>query len=71
MRVSVAFHTVTVLVPCGDGDCTVGELIDKAIVRFKKCTNKVRAEGEGVLRVQMCAGKSCGLLYSSGRMGWC
>lgn len=45
MRVSVAFHTVTVLVPCGDGECTVGELIEKAIVRFKKCTNKVSTQG--------------------------
>lgn len=41
MRVSVAFHSVTVLVPCGDGSCTVGELIEKAIVRYKKCINKV------------------------------
>ena len=59
MRVSVAFHTVTVLVPCGDGECTVGELIEKAIVRFKECTNKVQSggvQGEGVLRVRACAG---------------
>ena len=59
MRVSVAFHTVTVLVPCGDGECTVGELIEKAIVRFKKCTNKVQLggmQGEDVLRVCACAG---------------
>ena len=59
MRVSVAFHTVTVLVPCGDGECTVGELIEKAIVRFKKCTNKVsthrRGGRGGLLRVQIYA----------------
>lgn len=47
MRVSVAFHSVTVLVPCGDGSCTVGELIEKAIVRYKKCINKVGRDGEG------------------------
>ena len=41
MRVSVAFHNATILVPCGDGSCTVAELIDKAITRYKKHVNKV------------------------------
>ena len=49
MRVSVAFHSVTVLVPCGDGSCTVRELIEKAIVRYKECINKVRRKVAGGL----------------------
>ena len=37
----MAFHTVTVLVPCGDGTCTVAELIEKAVTRYKNCVGKV------------------------------
>lgn len=40
MRISVAFHNATILVPCGDGSCTVSELINKAITRYKKHVNK-------------------------------
>jgi hypothetical protein len=44
MRISVAFHNATILVPCGDGSCTVSELINKAITRYKKHVNKVRRD---------------------------
>ena len=44
MRITVVFNGTPVLVPCGDGKMTVGELIEKAIVRFKKVAqNKVSA----------------------------
>ena len=43
MRIQVIFNSTPVLVPCGDGHLTVGELIQKAIVRFKKVVNKVSA----------------------------
>ena len=42
MRIQVVFNNTPILVPCGDGKLTVGELIQKAIVRFKKLGNKVR-----------------------------
>lgn len=41
MRIQVLFNETSVLVPCGDGRLTVKELVDKAIVRFKKVLNKV------------------------------
>lgn len=41
MRIQVLFDETSVLVPCGDGKLTVKELVDKAIVRFKKVLNKV------------------------------
>ena len=41
MRIQVVFNSTPILVPCGDGKLTVGELIQKAIVRFKKLGNKV------------------------------
>lgn len=40
MRIQVVFNNTPILVPCGDGKLTVGELIQKAIVRFKKLGNK-------------------------------
>ena len=42
MKVTVCFGNTRVIVPCGNGDLLVTELIDKAIVRYKKATNKVR-----------------------------
>ena len=44
MRIQVVFNNTPILVPCGDGKLTVGELIQKAIVRFKKLGNKVRGD---------------------------
>ena len=41
MRIQVLFGETQVLVPCGDGKITVGELIEKAITRYRKVTNKV------------------------------
>lgn len=41
MKVTVCFGNVRVVVPCGDGDLYVSELIDKAIVRYRKATGKV------------------------------
>ena len=43
MKVTVCFGNTRVVVPCGNGDLLVTELIDKAIVRYKKATNKVRS----------------------------
>lgn len=42
MRIQVVFDSTPVLVPCGDGHLTVGELIQKAILRFKKVVDKVK-----------------------------
>ena len=56
MRIQVVFNNTPILVPCGDGKLTVGELIQKAIVRFKKLGNKVRWDwrSAGSLREMVC-----------------
>ncbi|XP_052798357.1 partitioning defective 3 homolog isoform X4 [Mya arenaria] len=40
MKVTVCFDKVKVLVPCGDGELLVRELIEKAIIRYKKAQGK-------------------------------
>jgi len=41
MKVTVCFGLVRVVVPCGDGELLIGELIQKALSRFRKATGKV------------------------------
>lgn len=41
MKVTVCFGNVRVVVPCGDGDILVRDLIREAILRYKKATGKV------------------------------
>jgi len=41
MKVTVCFGAVRVVVPCGDGDLTVQDLIRQATLRYKKATGKV------------------------------
>ncbi len=41
MKVTVCFGNIRVIVPCGNGDLLVTELIEKAIFRYKKAINKV------------------------------
>ena len=36
MRVKISFDQTTVVVPCGDGNITVSELINRATLRYKK-----------------------------------
>ena len=36
MKVKISFGQTTVVVPCGDGNITVSELINLAILRYKK-----------------------------------
>ena len=40
MKVTVSFGTTKVVVPCGDGEITVRELISLAVVRYKKAVGK-------------------------------
>ncbi|CAI9728279.1 partitioning defective 3 homolog isoform X1 [Octopus vulgaris] len=40
MKVTVCFDNVKVIVPCGDGYLPVKELIEKAVIRYKKATGK-------------------------------
>lgn len=42
MKVTVCFGSVRVVVPCGDGDILVKDLIKQATVRYKKASGKVR-----------------------------
>lgn len=41
MKVSVCFGATRILVPCGNGDLLVKDLITDAIRRFKKASGKV------------------------------
>lgn len=36
----MCFDSVRVIVPCGNGDLTVCELIERAVSRYRKATNK-------------------------------
>ena len=42
MKVTVCFGNVRVVVPCGDGEFPIRDLIEKSILRYKKATGKVR-----------------------------
>ncbi|XP_049808588.1 partitioning defective 3 homolog B-like [Schistocerca nitens] len=42
MKVTVIFGPVRVVVPCGDGDMLVRDLIRQATLRYKKATGKIR-----------------------------
>lgn len=44
MKVTVCFGRVKVLVPCGDGELLVREVIEKAITRYKKAVGKVSTQ---------------------------
>jgi len=41
MKVTVCFGAVRVVVPCGNGDLLVRDLIIESIRRYKKATGKV------------------------------
>lgn len=60
MRIQVVFNSTPILVPCGDGNLTVGELIQKAILRFKKVVDKVSGGTNGCVAFHSCvATRSC------------
>lgn len=42
MKVTVNFGPVRVIVPCGNGDLLVRDLVDLAITRYKKASGKGR-----------------------------
>ena len=41
MKVTVCFGPVSVVVPCGNGGITVADLVERAVTRYKKASNKV------------------------------
>ena len=43
MKVTVCFGTVRVIVPCGNGEIYVSQLIEKASTRYKKAIGRVCA----------------------------
>jgi partitioning defective protein 3 len=59
MKVTVCFGNVRVVVPCGDGDILVRDLVREAILRYKKATGKgsdswvsvhnLQSQGGGIL----------------------
>ncbi|EFX86043.1 hypothetical protein DAPPUDRAFT_98274 [Daphnia pulex] len=40
MKVTVCFGPVSVVVPCGNGDILVRDLISQAVTRYRKASNK-------------------------------
>lgn len=42
MKVTVCFGSVRVVVPCGEGELLVRDLMQKATTRYKKAIAKVR-----------------------------
>ena len=44
MKVTVCFGSVRVVVPCGEGELLVRDLMQKATTRYKKAIAKVRRE---------------------------
>ncbi|XP_046564857.1 LOW QUALITY PROTEIN: partitioning defective 3 homolog [Haliotis rubra] len=56
MKVTVCFEEVRVIVPCGDGEILVRELIDKAITRYKKATGKSNNHWVSVHNVKAISG---------------
>lgn len=62
MKVTVCFGRTRVVVPCGDGNITVYNLIEQAAMRYKKAIAKVSAfpaqPRPGVLHVPLCAPNS-------------
>ena len=41
MKVTVSFDSVRLVVPCGDGQLPVSQLIDRAVARYCKTVGKV------------------------------
>ena len=41
MKVTICFSDTKIRVPCGNGDQKVSEIIDNAILRYKKAALKV------------------------------
>jgi len=44
MKVTVSFGDIRVVVPCGNGELLIKDLIIEATTRYKKATNKVLLE---------------------------
>ncbi len=59
MRIQVLFNETSVLVPCGAGTISVKELVDKAIVRYKK-----------VLKVSVCGECVCCVVVKKFALWW-
>nr|KAG5714293.1 hypothetical protein BaRGS_018510 [Batillaria attramentaria] len=56
MKVIVCFDSVRVIVPCGDGEILVRELITKAIHRYKKATGKAGSHWVNVHNLKTISG---------------
>lgn len=58
----MCFDAVRVIVPCGNGELTVTELIERAVSRYRKATNK--ASILSVYKVSLSTVKHCCCLNS-------
>ncbi len=46
MKITVCFGDTNVIVPCGDGNTSVNDFTENAILRYKKATLKVSSRGK-------------------------
>ena len=53
MKVTVCFGPVSVVVPCGNGDILVRDLISQAVTRYRKAANKVQYPKECRCRLSL------------------
>lgn len=61
MKVTVCFGSVRVVVPCGEGELLVRDLMQKATTRYKKAIAKVR--GALHARLEAAAGRGAGAAW--------
>lgn len=66
MKVTVTFGNVRVIVPCGNGDISVRDLMDLAITRYKKATGKPPNSWVTIHNLKIC--KDEGILYPDDRL---
>lgn len=64
MKVTVCFGPVSVVVPCGNGDILVRDLINQAVTRYRKASNKV------LFYSQFISSTNCILHFTSPRSQW-
>ncbi|XP_023240626.1 partitioning defective 3 homolog, partial [Centruroides sculpturatus] len=66
MKVTVTFGNVRVIVPCGNGDISVRDLMDLAITRYKKATGKPSDSWVTIHNLKI--SKDEGILYPDDRL---
>lgn len=71
MKVTVCFGETSVVVPCANGELPVSELIEKAIVRYRKARGRVSVNGTSSQKSsETHVNNLCITMYHMYRMLW-